>query len=228
MKECPQCKRTYSDNTLAFCLVDGAILSAPFESAPTLVIPVKASRHAPHYLYIAGVILAVLIIAIGAAFIYERSKSVPATSTTDASDTPSNQKSPVPSNMTSHISSQQTPVDLNGEWVLVNTIESSSYSAYINAQAGFRLFIKQTGEEFTADGEKAWITGRPLEPNEHTPIHVTGFIKGNKVEATFTEEGLKRKSSGSFVWKIEEDGRLAGTFVSTAADTNGSSVATKK
>ncbi|MDT5122626.1 MAG: hypothetical protein QOC96_2108 [Acidobacteriota bacterium] len=54
MKQCPTCKRTYSDNTLAFCLVDGAVLSAPDDdpqatlvlkdspsnkTAPTLVSP---------------------------------------------------------------------------------------------------------------------------------------------------------------------------------------------
>jgi hypothetical protein len=31
MKSCPTCNRTYPDDTLAFCLVDGSILSAPYE-----------------------------------------------------------------------------------------------------------------------------------------------------------------------------------------------------
>ena len=31
MKECPECKRTYADETLTFCLADGALLSAPFD-----------------------------------------------------------------------------------------------------------------------------------------------------------------------------------------------------
>lgn len=38
MKQCPQCHRTYSDNTFAFCLADGALLSAPFDSEKTLVL----------------------------------------------------------------------------------------------------------------------------------------------------------------------------------------------
>ena len=37
MKECPQCKRTYADETITFCLVDGAILSAPYEGVPPTV-----------------------------------------------------------------------------------------------------------------------------------------------------------------------------------------------
>lgn len=31
MKSCPTCHRTYPDDSLAFCLVDGSILSAPYE-----------------------------------------------------------------------------------------------------------------------------------------------------------------------------------------------------
>jgi len=33
MKQCPQCHRTYSDPSLAFCFEDGAVLSAPFATA---------------------------------------------------------------------------------------------------------------------------------------------------------------------------------------------------
>ena len=32
MKSCPTCNRTYSDETLAFCLIDGSVLSAPFKA----------------------------------------------------------------------------------------------------------------------------------------------------------------------------------------------------
>src|SRR5688572_20207197 len=39
MKKCPQCRRTYADETLAFCLADGALLSAPYDPNATLVLP---------------------------------------------------------------------------------------------------------------------------------------------------------------------------------------------
>lgn len=39
MKKCPHCDRTYPDDTLAFCLVDGAILSAPYDPEATQRIP---------------------------------------------------------------------------------------------------------------------------------------------------------------------------------------------
>lgn len=42
MKKCPQCSRTYSDETLSFCLEDGALLSAPYDpeqtASPTIEI----------------------------------------------------------------------------------------------------------------------------------------------------------------------------------------------
>ena len=42
MKRCPQCHQTYTDETLKFCRVDGALLltnSSPAESSDTLILP---------------------------------------------------------------------------------------------------------------------------------------------------------------------------------------------
>ena len=39
MKACPTCQRTYSDEALTFCLVDGSILSAPYDPHETLHLP---------------------------------------------------------------------------------------------------------------------------------------------------------------------------------------------
>ncbi len=38
MKSCPECNRTFEDS-LTFCLIDGSILSAPFDPHATLVMP---------------------------------------------------------------------------------------------------------------------------------------------------------------------------------------------
>ena len=37
MKRCPECERTYSDETLTFCLADGSLLSAPY-APPQLMV----------------------------------------------------------------------------------------------------------------------------------------------------------------------------------------------
>src|SRR4030095_3202956 len=33
IKQCPSCSRTYSDESISFCLADGALLSAPYASS---------------------------------------------------------------------------------------------------------------------------------------------------------------------------------------------------
>jgi len=45
MKSCPTCNRTYPDDTLAFCLMDGAVLSAPYD--PDRVRRSSGERSAP-------------------------------------------------------------------------------------------------------------------------------------------------------------------------------------
>jgi hypothetical protein len=47
MKRCPECNRTFSDETLSFCLVDGAILSAPYDPHATLIIPQARQTEPP-------------------------------------------------------------------------------------------------------------------------------------------------------------------------------------
>src|SRR3954467_7999776 len=48
MKRCPECNRTYSDDTIAFCLADGALLSAPYDSDATLrFLPPKTTLRSP-------------------------------------------------------------------------------------------------------------------------------------------------------------------------------------
>ena len=39
MKRCSSCNRTYSDDTLTFCLADGTLLSAPYDSQATEILP---------------------------------------------------------------------------------------------------------------------------------------------------------------------------------------------
>lgn len=119
--------------------------------------------------------------------------------------------------------------DLAGEWKVINTVEKTRYKSFDRMQVGFRLKIKQTGKDFTATGEKFSENGRNLPQNGRTPIRVTGSIDGDKIVATFVEDGSTRRTNGRFVWKLQSDGAgLTGTFVSTAANTSGKSAATKQ
>jgi hypothetical protein len=60
MKQCPKCQRTFSDDTLSFCLSDGALLSAPYDHPSTqrnlahstnphdtLIVPSVSRHHLP-------------------------------------------------------------------------------------------------------------------------------------------------------------------------------------
>lgn len=46
MKNCPTCNRTFED-TFTFCLADGSLLDAPFDSQATLVIPEPRQTEQP-------------------------------------------------------------------------------------------------------------------------------------------------------------------------------------
>jgi len=119
--------------------------------------------------------------------------------------------------------------DLTGEWHVINTVQTTAYKSFDNMKVGFRLKINQQGKEFTGKGEKFSENGQTLSAANRTPIHVSGSIDGDKVVATFVEDGRMRKTNGRFVWKLQNGGdHLAGTFVSTAANSSGRSAVTKQ
>ncbi|HJP93287.1 MAG TPA: hypothetical protein VJ875_15115 [Pyrinomonadaceae bacterium] len=119
--------------------------------------------------------------------------------------------------------------DITGEWHIINTVQKTAYKSFDNMKVGFRLKINQQGKEFTGKGEKFSENGQTLPAANRTPIHVTGSIDGDKVVATFVEDGRMRKTNGRFVWKLQNDGdQLAGTFVSTAANSSGRSAVIKQ
>ena len=121
-----------------------------------------------------------------------------------------------------------TAPDLTGKWNVVNTVQTTGRGAFQNLQIGFALSINQTGSTFTAKGQKVSENGRSLPASSRTPIQLKGFINGDRVEATFSEQGALRKTNGRFVWKIDRAGGLMGTFASTAAQSSGKSTAKRE
>ncbi|HKG47344.1 MAG TPA: DUF4388 domain-containing protein [Pyrinomonadaceae bacterium] len=119
--------------------------------------------------------------------------------------------------------------DLSGKWNIINTIDATSYTAFKNLKIGFNLAINQTGTTFTGNGQKVSENGRTLPAGSRTPIQVKGTIKGDRIEATFFEQGAARKSNGTFVWRIDKAGRgLTGNFATNAARSRGKSAATRE
>jgi hypothetical protein len=95
-------------------------------------------------------------------------------------------------------------------------------------QIGFQVSINQNGNGFTGTGQKVSENGRSLPADSRTPINVKGSIDGDRVEATFSEEGAARRTNGRFVWRIDKAGGLTGTFSSSAARASGKSTAKKE
>lgn len=255
MKRCPSCRRRYSDESLNFCLEDGSTLFAEADSEPTLIAPTVAApltparitsnasqspTSSPRWMLLTIIVLLAVLLGGGAVALLYRinkwdspnddrtSKASPAAPETKPSESepgksnhPSSTPSPTPA-------PTKTP-NLSGEWNMVNTLETTNYPAYTNLRIGYHLVITQTGNEFTADGEKVSENGTSLDSSQRTPIHITGTIDQNAVSATFVEEGLRRKTSGSLEWMLSANGnQLRGTFTSTAAKSSGPSVGTRE
>ena len=116
-------------------------------------------------------------------------------------------------------------INLTGEWKLINIVESTSYYLYQDMQLGYRIFLQQDGTKVTGKGEKCWENGKEIPSTAHSPIFIEGTLDGMKLTATFTEEGARRITSGSFVWTVSPDGRmLQGSFTHTAANSRGTSI----
>jgi hypothetical protein len=128
-----------------------------------------------------------------------------------------------------HMEHDATSQNLTGRWKVVNVVQRTSFRSFENLEIGFQLAINQNGRQFTAKGEKVSENGRALPASRRTPIYLTGSIEGDRVEATFFEEGRVRKTNGRFVWRIANAGAgLSGIFVTTAAKSSGKSAATKE
>ncbi len=264
MKRCLKCGRSYSDDSLNFCLEDGTALSGGRDPDATLVLPGTPGSEAsstpktaaiPSHntrsssspvrwiLYLTLLLLAFLVGGGGVALFYQWNKreslslqtrpsetSTPEPVATVPRSVPEKKPSPNSPQATRPAETKQSAIQsLSGEWSLVNTIEKTSYPAYVNLQIGYHVVINQVGKEFTAEGEKVSEDGRNLPTTSRTPIHVTGFVDGDTASATFVEEGARRNTGGRFVWRLDAGGsRLIGTFVSTAAKSSGTSIAAKE
>jgi hypothetical protein len=112
------------------------------------------------------------------------------------------------------------PPDINGSWVIETRTVDTSYSAFRNLDLTYTVQFTQNGSNFRGSGEKTTQNGQLVMGKAHTPISITGAIKGNSIDASFTEDGTERESHGEFHWTLSK-GSGTGTFVSTAAQSSG-------
>lgn len=194
--------------------VQQPVLTAPFRPASA------RSTFTPALVLI---VLTVLSVAAVIAVVYRLSRPDSTASVAPTVQTPAPADAPENPPATSAVP------DLSGNWSVVNTVEQTSYAGYKNMRVGFNVSINQTGRDFTGTGQKISENGRSLPATSRTPIVVKGTIDGDKIEATFSENGAMRTTNGRFVWRIDKtNGGLTGTFNSTAARSSGKSAATKE
>ncbi len=207
----------------------------PSAAIPTPPLP---PPHAARFSYRTALALAVFVMAVLAAVaIFMNRSQEPASSSVVASTESPSQPTPIQQPESPAAQPAPAPVkeskkplnairDLSGKWSVVNSIDTTAYSSFKNMKIGFDLSIDQRGSTFTGKGRKVSENGRSLPANSRTPIQVQGSINGDRIEATFIEEGSARKSNGKFVWRIDKSGRgLTGNFATTAAHSRGKSAA---
>lgn len=107
MKRCPQCHRTYVDDTLSFCLDDGVTLVAAshrIDPPPTQVLPSTPQverKSLPAYVYLIGTFLAVallLVLIVGVGFlVWFKSGKTSGGGSGSPSPSPYTRRSPTPS-----------------------------------------------------------------------------------------------------------------------------------
>jgi hypothetical protein len=204
--------------------------------SPSVVLPLPPPRS--RFSYPTAIALAAVVIAVMAAasvLLFKlRSRNASAVVTNTQSPIPVADAAPVqlpdgPVVQSAPAQSAPASRDLSGKWSIVNTVETTSYRSFKNLKVGFDLSINQNGTNFTGSGQKISENGHTLPADSRTPIQLKGTIKGDRIEATFFEEGTARKTNGRFVWRIDRAGRgLTGTFASTAARSRGKSAATRE
>ena len=245
MKHCPICGRIYGDDSLSHCLDDGSQLSPAADPEATLIATASSSSTpTPPFrrqsstpwrgwmIYPAVFMLMVLLGAGAGWLIYKFNKhSAPVLSSLPPDSPPpvtASSAQSFPSLGASVAQSAKDIESLSGTWNVVNTVDKTSYPAFAKLRVGYRLSIIQTGEKFTGEGEKVSENGMTLPSGGRTKIHLTG-IAGRTITAEFIEEGTRRKTGGTFEWKPDAKGNvMTGTFVSTAANSSGTSIATKE
>jgi len=226
---------TVPDEVDEVTIVQSDVPSAGTPTSPPP--PLQASRFAYRTALVSAV-LAMAVIAIVAIFIDRfhepDSSEVVASVESPSRPAPVQQpESPVSTPAPAAVKESKKPLntarDLSGKWTIVNSVDTTAYGSFKNMKIGFDVSINQTGSTFTGKGRKVSENGRSLPANSRTPIQVQGSINGDRIEATFIEEGSARKSNGRFVWRIDKAGRgLTGNFATTAARSSGKSAGTRE
>ena len=111
---------------------------------------------------------------------------------------------------------------------MTTRVETASIDAFKDLTLGYRLQLEQRGNHVVGAGYKLTEDGRTIASSGRTPINVEGTLEGDRLTLNFTEQGTRRTSGGRFVLYMADDGSFRGRFKSDAAQSSGSSIATRE
>ena len=86
---------------------------------------------------------------------------------------------------------------LAGEWAMHTRVESSRLRRYEGLRLTYTVQLHQEGHRIRGTGRKISENDRRINPRAQTPIALEGFLNGDRVELTFTEQGRFRPSAGN-------------------------------
>lgn len=131
-------------------------------------------------------------------------------------------------------------INLTGEWNTTNKTTKTTYNPYSGMSVEYKIHLLQLGTQISGRGEKTkdlkadGSLHYEYPPEKRVELEIKGHFKRNylsrsKLYLLIKEEGTKRNSSTSIVLTIPIFKRteLNGDFISTAANSRGTSVWSK-
>ncbi|MBI5324644.1 MAG: hypothetical protein HZB41_05130 [Ignavibacteriae bacterium] len=117
-------------------------------------------------------------------------------------------------------------LNLTGDWKLINIVENSNKSRFNNFHFTFYMTMLQKGNILEGEAEKVKENNKNIIGANRIHLDLKGRMVNDSVIITFNEKGKIRETIGTMYLKIKNNGyKLKGFFISTAADSKGSSVA---
>jgi hypothetical protein len=119
--------------------------------------------------------------------------------------------------------------DLDGWWLVTNSVESTDHAPYRGLRLSYRLELRQDGERVVGKGTTWTRNGKPLPLGHRTPVVASGTRREDRVELRIVEHGQRGDREGRIDWRVSpEAARLEGRFASVATNTSGRSEASRE
>jgi hypothetical protein len=225
MKRCPQCHRTYADESITFCLADGALLSAPYDPeatqqipfarftnpTPTEILPSTYSqpiqpKGSPKIIYPVVALMALLIIALAGIILVplilrdrkavNNEAALQPDSRTAINANTTVLPSPTKATVNPTSQSQAVPAELTGKW---QGQWSSPYGTIFSANA----YLEPTGTGSGVQGYINWTMKSSPQEAKQSKIGLTAveFVRGSYSTETrmLTMEGYREDDPNDII-----------------------------